>query len=80
MNKVYDKIFKYSLQMIVIIFCVFPFYYSVMTSLEGSSAVFEPNFFPTEINPKNYKQVQTISFEICVVANFFWPVSFEIVF
>ena len=54
MNKVYDKIFKYTLQMIVIIFCVFPFYYSVMTSLEGSSAVFEPNFFPTEINPKNY--------------------------
>ena len=54
MNKVYDKIFKYSLQMIVIIFCVFPFYYAVMTSLEGSAAVFVPNFFPTEINPKNY--------------------------
>ena len=54
MNKLYDKIFKYGLQIIVIIFCVFPFYYSVMTSLEGSSAVFEPNFFPTEINPKNY--------------------------
>ena len=54
MNKLYDKIFKYGLQIIVIIFCVFPFYYAVMTSLEGSAAVFVPNFFPTEINPKNY--------------------------
>jgi trehalose/maltose transport system permease protein len=42
---------------VIVVVAVFPFYYAIITSFKTGTALFEVNYFPTEINWGNYVSV-----------------------
>lgn len=49
----------YALVVLIIFVSVFPFYYAILTSFKSGTAIFEVNYFPTQLSLTNYFQVMT---------------------
>jgi trehalose/maltose transport system permease protein len=42
---------------VIVVVAVFPFYYAIITSFKTGTALFEVNYWPTEFNWQNYRDV-----------------------
>lgn len=49
----------YAAVVAVVVIAVFPFYYAIVTSFKTGTALFHPDFWPSEISLQNYQQVLT---------------------
>lgn len=47
----------YTVVVIIVVICVYPFYYAVLTSFETGTALFTPNLLPESYSLKNYAAV-----------------------
>ncbi len=57
MIDILKKVGFYLLVTIIVVVCVFPFYYTVVTSFATGSAIFEANYLPKSFGLDNYKAV-----------------------
>lgn len=55
--KLLRKIGFFVLVCAILLFCVFPFYYAILTSFETGTAIFTPNYLPASLDLANYAQV-----------------------
>ena len=56
-RKLLNNIAFYALVVLIVVFSVFPFYYTIVTSFATGTAIFEINYFPRHFDTANYETV-----------------------
>lgn len=56
-NKLLKNIAFYALVVVIVVFSIFPFYYTIVTSFATGTAIFEVNYFPRHFDWANYQSV-----------------------
>ncbi|MFA9230551.1 MAG: carbohydrate ABC transporter permease [Microgenomates group bacterium] len=56
-RKLINNIAFYALVVVIVVFSVFPFYYTIVTSFATGTAIFEINYFPRHFDTANYETV-----------------------
>ncbi len=56
-RKLLNNIAFYALVVVIVVFSVFPFYYTIVTSFATGTAIFEINYFPRHFDTANYETV-----------------------
>jgi trehalose/maltose transport system permease protein len=56
-NKLIKSVAFYALVVVIVVFSIFPFYYTIVTSFATGTAIFEINYFPRHFDWANYKSV-----------------------
>jgi trehalose/maltose transport system permease protein len=56
-NKLLKNVAFYALVVVIVVFSIFPFYYTIVTSFATGTAIFEINYFPRHFDWANYQTV-----------------------
>ena len=56
-NKLIKNVAFYALVVVIVVFSIFPFYYTIVTSFATGTAIFEINYFPRHFDWANYETV-----------------------
>jgi trehalose/maltose transport system permease protein len=56
-KKLIKSVAFYALVVVIVVFSIFPFYYTIVTSFATGTAIFEINYFPRHFDWANYKSV-----------------------
>ena len=56
-NKLIRNVAFYALVVVIVVFSIFPFYYTIVTSFATGTAIFEINYFPRHFDWANYETV-----------------------
>ena len=51
----------YALVIVISLFCLFPFYFAIVTSFKSGTELFSTSLIPTSLNPKNYIAIFTVA-------------------
>jgi trehalose/maltose transport system permease protein len=56
-NKLLKNVAFYALVVVIVVFSIFPFYYTIVTSFATGTAIFDINYFPRHFDWANYQTV-----------------------
>lgn len=56
-NRLVKNVAFYALVVVIVVFSIFPFYYTIVTSFATGTAIFEVNYFPRHFDTANYESV-----------------------
>ena len=59
LKRLFRRTIMMALALLAVLYCVFPFYYAVLTSLKSGTALFEVTYWPTSFSLANYRAVFT---------------------
>ena len=61
MRHVLGQIGLYALVILISLFCLFPFYFAIVTSFKSGTELFSTSLIPSSLNPKNYIAIFTVA-------------------